>query len=339
MISTVKSFSVGYNPINEANVFSSGDFITGQVTLEVNKDTEVEALTVKLKGKAEVKWTERQGKRTVSYYSKEKYFTIKQFLIQEAHGKKLVSEGSTVYPFTFQIPAKDLPPSFKSTWGKIVYTLEANLCRSMRMDSTAKAKLNMVLKTYTGSDPTLMVPQHGTTEKKMKLFNSGYVAMDVDIDKSGFQPGEGIKVMVSIHNKSSREVRPKYCVYRKYSFFAKGKRKVATKEVLKEVGDAVPPSAGQTVTRILTVPISTHPSFFNCNIIKAEYRLKVYLDVKYASDPQIKFPVVILPIAQSFDTNIRPTYGFDSFPPTGNDSNSYSPYSGVATALSSSSFL
>lgn len=90
-----------------------------------------------------------------------------------------------------------------------------------------------------------------------------------------FFPGEGIKVVASIHNKSSRDIKPKYCLYEKISYFAKGKRRVQTKDILKEVGDAIPPSAGQTVTRTITIPPTTCASILNCNIIKAEYRLRV----------------------------------------------------------------
>lgn len=153
--------------------------------------------------------------------------------------------------------------------------------------------------------------------------------------------GEGIKVVASIHNKSSRPIQPKYYLYSKYSYFAKKKRKVETKKILKEVGEAIPPSAGQTITRTITIPPTTGPSILNCSIIMAEYRLRVrlsllktchnakgimvnlikvltvslpqvYLDVKYASDPEIKFPIVILPASQGYEEENSP-YGFDGF--------------------------
>uniref|UniRef100_A0A3P8WHN7 Arrestin C-terminal-like domain-containing protein n=1 Tax=Cynoglossus semilaevis TaxID=244447 RepID=A0A3P8WHN7_CYNSE len=66
-------------------------------------------------------------------------------------------------------------------------------------------------------------------------------------------------------NKCSRAIRLKYCLYNKYSFFAKGKRKVQIKGILKE-----------TVTRIITIPPSMQVSILNCNIIKVEYRLLVH---------------------------------------------------------------
>ncbi len=147
-------------------------------------------------------------------------------------------------------------------------------------------------------------PQHESKDKKMKLFTSGTVAMDVDLEKSGFFQGEsshsdsendspisqfhisgcfwcfwfageGLKVLANIQNNSSREIKPKYCVYRKHSFFAQGKRRLSTKDLLKEVGEPIPPSAHEKVTRVITIPHDAEPSILNCTIIKVEYRLRV----------------------------------------------------------------
>lgn len=81
--------------------------------------------------------------------------------------------------------------------------------------------------------------------------------------------------MAYILNRSSRGIRPKYCLYKKYSYFASSKRRVETKNILKEVGESIPPSAGHSVTRIISIPPTTCASILNCNIIKVEYRLKV----------------------------------------------------------------
>lgn len=89
--------------------------------------------------------------------------------------------------------------------------------------------------------------------------------------------GEGLKVLACIQNKSSREIKPKYCVYRKHSFFAQGRRRVHTKDLLKEVGEPIPSSANEKVTKVINIPHDTEPSIHNCSIIKAEYRLRVSL--------------------------------------------------------------
>ncbi|XP_076585959.1 arrestin domain-containing protein 3-like [Chaetodon auriga] len=171
----------------------------------------------------------------------------------------------------------------------------------MRADSKAKAHFTLVHNGTIDSDLMLKAPQYGNTEKKMKLFSSGAVAMDVNIERTGYHQGEGIKVVANIQNSSSRDIKPKYHLYEKRSYLAKGKRKVRTTDILKEVGDAVPPSGGQAVTRIINIPSATLPSILNCKVLKREYRLRVSLDIKYASDPEIKLPIVILQALQDPD--------------------------------------
>lgn len=87
MSSNIKSFSVGYDPINESNIFTSGDRITGRITLELAKCCQINSLCIKLKGKAEVKWTENYGKIIVTYHNKDKYFSVKQFIIEASQSK------------------------------------------------------------------------------------------------------------------------------------------------------------------------------------------------------------------------------------------------------------
>ncbi|XP_028313776.1 arrestin domain-containing protein 3-like [Gouania willdenowi] len=292
---TIKSLTVGYNPIGKSNVFSSNDCISGRVTLALVKECKVQSLSIKLKGKAEVHWTEGFGEDLEIFHSKEKYFSILQFIIKEDQGETIVGQGSHVYPFTFQIPSQALPSSYSSKYGKIVYSLEAILSRSKRLDSKGREEFSFIHKVNLDSDPMLSSPQHSIIDKKMRLFNSGSVGMDVKIEKTGFHQGERIKVVGSFQNNSTRDVRPKYCFYSKCSYFAAGKRKVETEEILKEEGEAIPPSAAQTVSRIFTIPPDTNVSILNCDILRVEYRLKIYLDVKYAFDPEVTFPIIILP--------------------------------------------
>lgn len=279
-------------------------------------------------------WTERHGQTTVVYHSKDKYFSLKHYFIKDKNVKdddnvllltnngeiysSVVAPGCHVYPFNFQIPIQEMPSSFTGCVGKIVYSLEAKLSRSMRIAKKDSTKINFVSRADLSSDPGLMTPQHECKDKKMKLFTSGTVAMDVNLEKTGFFQGEGLKVVACIENNSSREIKPKYCVYRKHSFFAQGKRRVSTKDLLKEVGEVIPPSANENVTRVIAIPHDAEPSILNCSNIKVEYRLRVYLDVKYASDPEIKFPIVILPALQVPAMAPPPAASGFGFEPFGN---------------------
>ncbi|KAL1274783.1 hypothetical protein QQF64_027597 [Cirrhinus molitorella] len=309
MSNTVKNISVTYNPINQGNTFTSGDFISGQVILDVAKDTQIQSLSVKIKGKAEVCWSERHGQTTIVYSDKEKYYSVKRFFVSEdkTHGNdremlndpsgqpysSVVAPGRHVYPFTFQLPQQNFPPTFRGSVGKIVYGLEAKLERSMRVSSKDRAEFHYVPKPDLPS-PELMAPQYGTKDKQMKLLTSGSVSMSINTEKMGYCLGEGLKVLTEVQNNSSRSIKPKYCLYEKHSFFAKGKRRLHTHNILKDEGEPIEPQSKKTVTKLLLIPPSLTVSVLNCRILKVEYRLRVYLDVPYASDPEIKFPVVIL---------------------------------------------
>lgn len=87
--------------------------------------------------------------------------------------------------------------------------------------------------------------------------------------------GEGMQVTADIQNSSSRDIRPKYRLYLKTSYFANRRRKVVTKNLLKEVGEPIPCSASQHVNWVISIPPTTNVSIFNCAVLKHEYRLRV----------------------------------------------------------------
>uniref|UniRef100_A0A8C6TZE0 Arrestin C-terminal-like domain-containing protein n=1 Tax=Neogobius melanostomus TaxID=47308 RepID=A0A8C6TZE0_9GOBI len=266
--------NISYNPINESNTFTSGDSVSGQVELEVAKECEVQSLSIKFKGKAEVLWTERHGQTTVVYHAKDKYFSVKHHFIEDKD-KTVLPPGRHNFPFTFQFPVQHTPSSFHAVTGKIVYLLEAKLSRSMRIPTKDTEKLNYVTQDTMDHNPELKAPQHESKDKKLKLLNSGTVSMDVDIEKAGFYQGEQGTVMHPIANNSSREIRPKFCLYSKHSFFARGKRRLHTKDLVKEVGAPIPPSSSQKVTQLINIPHDMEPSIHNCKILKVEHRLRV----------------------------------------------------------------
>uniref|UniRef100_A0A3P9CBS5 Arrestin domain-containing protein 3 n=1 Tax=Maylandia zebra TaxID=106582 RepID=A0A3P9CBS5_9CICH len=286
---TIRNFKINFIRHDGRNSFSSGDQIIGHISFDLTKETKITSITTRLKGNVNVHWTAGGGggkqETRKRYSARLDFFDLKGVILQEdrvTRGTKL-QLGTHVYPFTCQLPLGELPSSFRGSHGKIV--LEANLSHSVRKDSKAK----------------LMVP----LQTKMNLFTSGSVAMDVSIPKTAFLQGEDIKVMASVQNKSSRDIKLKYCLYRKNSYFANKKRKLETKDILKEEGE------------IITVPSTETASVLNCNIIKLENRLRVHLDVKYASDPEIKFPIIILPALEGSDKQQSSDYsasGFEASP-------------------------
>lgn len=87
--------------------------------------------------------------------------------------------------------------------------------------------------------------------------------------------GEALRVTLEITNRSSRSVKPKFTLYEKQSFFAQGKRRVHTRDILKKKAEAIESSKKETVIQVINLPLELPSSILNCSIIKLEYRLKV----------------------------------------------------------------
>uniref|UniRef100_A0A8C9S0G6 Arrestin C-terminal-like domain-containing protein n=1 Tax=Scleropages formosus TaxID=113540 RepID=A0A8C9S0G6_SCLFO len=324
MLGSIKSVSISYDAINESNSFSSGDRIAGRVVVEVAKEVEVTRLAVKAKGEAYVSWSEKHGDDEDSYWARERYFKVKQLLVADRKddGDDLSAPtsglpydpGTRVYPFSLQIPEGNFPSSFKGVHGYITYTLEAKLSRSMRIPSGAKAEFTIYSKPSMNTNQ-LMEPLFGAVQKKMKFFTSGTVSMNVTVDKAGYVQGEKLNISAEVENNSSRTLKPKFSLDQKQSFFAQRSSEIVRKSIFKEIGEPIPPSAQKIVQKELIIPPDLPASILNCSLLKVEYILKVYLDVPYARDPEVEFPLVILPNTYAFGpvTASNVAIGFEPF--------------------------
>ncbi|XP_026115336.1 arrestin domain-containing protein 3-like [Carassius auratus] len=294
---TIRNFTIEYDALNDRNTFSNGDILAGRVIMEVSKETKIKALTVKVKGKADVSWTESHGEQSVTYWDKEKYFSQTQSVLPEdsRNGSVTLVAGRHVFPFAFQLPYQGTPSSFKGAHGKIHYRLLANLSRSMRAASKAEAKFTFVARAdYDQS--TLMAPQHGSKDKNVIFFASGNISMNIFLPKTGYQQGERLVVNGEIVNSSTRKIVPKYIIYQKQSFFAGGNRAVHTTQILKEKGEPLMSSTRENLSKVLALPTEISTTIQNCRILKVEYRLKVILDVSFTKNPLIKLPLIVLPL-------------------------------------------
>ncbi|CAN9513319.1 unnamed protein product [Ophioblennius macclurei] len=314
---TIKNLLIEYDAINSRNTFTNGDQINGRIIVETSKETKIQSLVFIAKGKARVVWHEHYGQHHHHvYWADEKYYEVKHHILREARqdGTEVIGTGRHVFPFTFTIPDKRIPSSFKTGIGKIVHKLKAELRQSMKLTKKAKVHFNFVSKADMDI-PNLLDPQSGCKDKNIKVFGSGSVSLDVHTNKLGYRQGETIQVTAEIRNNTSRSVKPKFELYEKRSFFAQGRRRLSTNEILKVKGDVVEASStGKAVTKMFAIPEELPASILNCSIIKLEYRLKIFLDIKYAKDPEIKLPIIVLPaISGEKQPPAASNVGFESF--------------------------
>ncbi|KAF3850935.1 hypothetical protein F7725_012707 [Dissostichus mawsoni] len=315
---TVKHLSVDYKKVNERGTFSPGDILSGRVTVETSKETKVQSLLVKAKGKAKVTWQDQEGQATGTHSAKKKYFYFEHIILQDKNkgdGSEIIRHGRNVYPFTFVIPNIDMPSSYKGKWGTITYSLRAKLTQSIWFVYKTKTEVPFLTKSefpfasksdmiiiglkvfcqflfkFTINFLTEYEQQYAT---RISFYGSSKVTVNVTSEKMGVKQGDAIGISVEVLNDSARAVTPKFYLSEKQTFVAQTKRIVQTNEVLFTRGDAVPAESTLTITKVLSIPPQLHPTFFNCCLMKLEYRLKVTLDIPLARDSEIKLPLVIL---------------------------------------------
>ncbi|XP_077378786.1 arrestin domain-containing protein 3-like isoform X2 [Festucalex cinctus] len=290
----IKSLTMVYDALNEDGTFSEGDPIRGKVTLVVEKPTAVQSFFVKVKGDAHVRWTTRSGNHNHTHSANRRYFKLKQFLIEESANETVIPPGVHVYNFNFTIPSTSMPSSFRGTHGKIVYILEAKLSRSWKVDKTADKVIVFHSKSFPHLQ-SLMLRQVAEKDKELGVFSSGKVHMEVTVDRMAYAPGETAVVVAKIRNSSSSDMTPKVRLSQVIVYTASSSTKHENRTINKMAHQIIGPHSEKEVKWAVKIPTNQEPTIKNCEIISLEYILKVYLDISFAFDPEVTFPVIIIP--------------------------------------------
>ncbi|XP_054630718.1 arrestin domain-containing protein 3-like isoform X2 [Dunckerocampus dactyliophorus] len=206
----------------------------------------------------------------------------------------VLSQGNHVYDFSFTLPSTSMPSSFKGSYGSVVYRLEAKLARSWRVDQTVEKEIYFCSKSFPHLQ-TLMSQQIGVADKEVGIFSSGNVHMEATVDRTAYAPGQTAMIVAKINNSSSSDMIPKVRLTQAIVYTASSSTKHESKNIHKVAGQSVQPHSEKEVSWALKIPTNQELSIRNCDVISVEYYLKVYLDISFAFDPEIKFPVIVIP--------------------------------------------
>ncbi|XP_072290096.1 arrestin domain-containing protein 3-like [Eucyclogobius newberryi] len=328
---SVRNFVITYDALNAHGTFSEGDTIAGKVTLELEKETKIESLSVKAKGDVRVHWSEKHGDHSRNYSAQTRLFKQKHFLIvQEDNGTKIPA-GVHIFNFSLRIPLGSMPSSFRGNYGKVVYNLEAKLCRSWRMDRTDEKHICFWSKSFSNID-LLKFPQTGSTNKDVGVFSKGTVQMDATVDRRGYAPGDTVSITANVSNSSSKNVTPKFSLIQDVVYRASGNTKWEKRVIHKDVQECVKPQNRTELRGSFKIPSDTPLSIQNCDILSVEYRIKASLDISFSFDPEIVFPVVIVCVSTHAAGGAIGGPSTSDFPPQLPSPSPYSPapYSGAS---------
>ncbi|XP_060893976.1 arrestin domain-containing protein 3-like [Labrus mixtus] len=299
----IKNFNIHVNPLNERNTISSGDLVTGHISFELTKETNLTSITMAMKGKAHVRWTtgaggKRSRRRQVS--ATLEFFNLKGVILQDRSVSRMSTKlqpGTHMYPFTCQLPQGDFPSSFQGHNGQIQYTLTVAINRPWHMSKEVEAQLNF-LKHIDTNQPLLRAPLSGTNSKTEGCLccTSGPITMTVSTEKKAFIAGETVKLICVFGNTSSRTVTPKVTLLQKQVYYTHGRNRSIMQFKKLVFMNGHPIRAHTSILHIeftLTIPSFASPSIANCSILEVEHFIQVSLSAKFSSDLIVLVPIVI----------------------------------------------
>ncbi|XP_037044120.1 arrestin domain-containing protein 3-like isoform X2 [Bradysia coprophila] len=299
------------NLVNTAkrDFFYPGETLNGNINVTSDKDRKVKGVKLRISGKGNVRFTEREKKHhnslgshnhhsnhhhsnhhhhhsstseyhTVTYKNDETYLDHTLNVLGYDGAEWSIKSGNYNYPFQFVLPY-GLPSSFAGEFGSIEYSLDIEIGQSWAFDHSSHTTFQVVNVVDLNVEPTAQVPVVVKACKTFGIiFQSGPLDVTLRIPRSGAIPGESIPFIVEVFNKSDKTVQESLSIYKEVEFFAQGKSKTQSESVAEILGETLQPGADHVWQNNTFMVPQTQPSTLGrCRIISISYKLVLEMKV------------------------------------------------------------
>lgn len=166
-------------------------------------------------GKGLTDWVEERhtsgNKTTRAHYTgSETYFDLRQYIFGDGTNQCRIPPGESTFPFSFQLPAGQIPSSYVGVHGSVEYSLQGTVKRSF-LEKNYKANIRVLIFSplCLSLFPEALQP---VVLNNVKTFcclwcASGPLSMVAKLTRRGYLPGEIIIVEGEVNNQSDRTVK------------------------------------------------------------------------------------------------------------------------------------
>lgn len=275
--------SISIHLPESVSAYASGDTVEGEVVLDAASTVRVHGLAVNLRGLARVHWTdtENAGLRLTPYaqhvYSAVEYVRERRQIVATSPGGEdlMLSAGQHRFSFAIMLPNRHLPTSFDGKHGSISYWLKAEVIRTGHVRQCCRRPVTVV-NPCALTAPAYQSSVEGQAEKSLLcgFFKRGRIAITARMDRSGYSPGDTIRMAAEFENTTSRSGRARFSLYQVQRHCLGGKEKLASFKLASASESIVKPhSVLSWVGHQLEVP-NTTPTIESCSILKVQYFVK-----------------------------------------------------------------
>ena len=280
--------------------------VTGTIVVVTDEPKSYNAITVTLKGYADVHWTEshivrddRANRRTEIRHNHSHEDYINEVIVlwnKEQVPNRVLNPGQHVLPFRFALLSGRFPSSFVGKHGHIRYELEARISTGLFHFDKKVFAIVQIVDRVDINVPALMSPAQYEDEKTICcLFcASPPISLNVNVPRTGFCIGEGIPLTASLGNGSGRAVTLRATVSQIVTFHAQGRTRTSSHRLNSFQS---PPVQGHTTfqwapAERLAIP-SAIPTIANCGIISLHYTLLIEAVIPWAINAAINIPITL----------------------------------------------
>ena len=289
-------------------MYFSGSVVSGTLSFSLEQAKSFKYVNVKLIGDAYVHWTETRTRTTgsgdnqrtetyeVSFTSSEIYVEqVAELWSNHQSPTGTIGPGYYEYQFQFTLPPT-CPSSFQGSVGRIEYAIKGRIGTGLfRFDHRVSAPIQ-VNRIIDINHPSMLMPVRQTKNKKVGFWccAAGDVNFTVELPRTGYcVNGDTVPLRVHVENGSSREISIKASIIQQICYYAEGHQQSSGSTVALAESQQIQP---RTTTSInfpnFRVP-NVQPTLLNTNIIKLDYKLKVWAVIPWSVNPSLVFPIVI----------------------------------------------
>ena len=289
-------------------VYFSGSVVSGTLSFSLDQAKSFENVHVKLIGDAYVHWTETRTRHsgfgktrrmvvyTEDFTSSETYVDqVIELWNKQQSPTGTIGPGVYKYQFRFTLPT-NCPSSLKGTVGRIAYEVRGRIGTGLfRFDHRVSIPIQ-VNRIVNINQRSMLMPVRRSIHKAVGCWccAAGDVNFTVELPRTGFcVNGDTVPLRVNVENGSSREITIKASIIQQIYYYAQGNQRSSENTVF--FGGLLKIKPGRTILvkfpnfRLPNVP----PTLLNTNIIKLDYKLKVWADIPWSIAPTLVFPIVI----------------------------------------------
>lgn len=183
--------------------YVAGEYVEGEVYLDVKADRPYSNLCIKLEGDETVTWSENHGKNNTQVYTNSYENYRGHFLVADFHG--IVKKGQYSFPFAFLLPSMITGSFYISTFCYLKYILKAQLVHqtSERENQEYSMFLNLLEPPRMPMGPIMY---SNSVESKCCGCCSSYgiTSVSMSCDKNFVRSGDSIRVNGLIDNSNGK---------------------------------------------------------------------------------------------------------------------------------------